>query len=414
MTSEPVRGWLVLSIVAVLCLVVPLPAETVETLYSRDMYPWLQIGFTSVSNLAPFAVLDALILIGIVLVVIRLWRSIFVARERGLFNAVWDLFRRAIRAVAILTILFLFAWGFNYRRPRLEATLAEGEAARPSVASLEDAFTAANVLAGRLRPTLVQHPDASLEALSRDLYKPFNTALTEIGRPTLSVPGRPKHSMFASPFFTKAGVDGMINPIALESILNPELLPFEQPFVLAHEWAHLAGQADEAEASAVGWLACMYGGPRMAYSASRTPGRPRQDASGWPDRPRGDRRASQERRPPRISCRVQGLRRIPQSEPRPGREGELRPRAAADPHQEIPGCVERVQVRHVQLEERTFRSALAGPEGPALHSYFSICSSSRRASSRSHFMTLSRFAGPMSSICRCTGGIVRSAASSCS
>ena len=131
MTSEPVRGWLVLSIVAVLCLIVPLPAETVETLYSRDMYPWLQIGFTSVSNLAPFAVLDALILFGIVLVVIRLWRSIFVARERGLFNAVWDLFRRAIRAVAILTILFLFAWGFNYRRPRLEATLAEVEEARP-------------------------------------------------------------------------------------------------------------------------------------------------------------------------------------------------------------------------------------------------------------------------------------------
>ena len=268
MTSEPVRGWLVLSIVALLCLVVPVPAETVETLYSRDMYPWLQIGFTSVSNLAPFAVLDALILIGVVLVVIRLWRSILVVRERGLFNAVWDLFRRTVRAVAILTILFLFAWGFNYRRPRLEATLAEGEAARPPVASLEDAFTASNTLAARLRPTLVQHPDSSLEALSRDLYKPFNIALTEIGRPTLSVAGRPKHSMFVSPFFSKAGVDGMINPLALESILNPELLPFEQPFVLAHEWAHLAGQADEAEASAVGWLACMHGGARMAYSAS--------------------------------------------------------------------------------------------------------------------------------------------------
>ncbi len=38
--------------------------------------------------------------------------------------------------------------------------------------------------------------------------------------------------------------------------------------MLAHEWAHLAGQADEAEASAVGWLACMKGGPALAYSAS--------------------------------------------------------------------------------------------------------------------------------------------------
>ena len=60
----------------------------------------------------------------------------------------------------------------------------------------------------------------------------------------------------------------MINPIALESIVHPDLLPFERPFVLAHEWAHLAGQADEAQASAVGWLACMRGTPALAYSAS--------------------------------------------------------------------------------------------------------------------------------------------------
>jgi hypothetical protein len=71
-----------------------------------------------------------------------------------------------------------------------------------------------------------------------------------------------------TPFFTWAGVTGMVNPIGLESIVHPDLLPFERPFVLAHEWAHLAGQADEAQASAVGWLACMRGSPQLAYSAS--------------------------------------------------------------------------------------------------------------------------------------------------
>jgi hypothetical protein len=50
--------------------------------------------------------------------------------------------------------------------------------------------------------------------------------------------------------------------------VHPDLLPFERPFVLAHEWGHLAGQADEAEASAVGWLACLNGPPAAAYSAS--------------------------------------------------------------------------------------------------------------------------------------------------
>jgi len=92
--------------------------------------------------------------------------------------------------------------------------------------------------------------------------------LRQLGRPELSLPGQPKYSLLLTPFFTSAGVDGMIDPLALETIVHPELLPFERPFILAHEWAHLAGQADEAEASAIGWLACMQGDPTLAYSAS--------------------------------------------------------------------------------------------------------------------------------------------------
>ena len=93
-------------------------------------------------------------------------------------------------------------------------------------------------------------------------------ALAQLGRPTLFRPCRPKFSFILGPFFTWAGVNGMLNPLALESIVHADLLPAERGFVLAHEWAHLAGQADEAEASAVGWLACMKGGPALAYSAS--------------------------------------------------------------------------------------------------------------------------------------------------
>ena len=48
----------------------------------------------------------------------------------------------------------------------------------------------------------------------------------------------------------------MTVPVFLEVILNPDLLPVEKPFVLAHEWAHLAGYADESEANFVAWLAC--------------------------------------------------------------------------------------------------------------------------------------------------------------
>ena len=69
------------------------------------------------------------------------------------------------------------------------------------------------------------------------------------------------------PYFRWTSVDGMINPFGLEVLVNPDLLPFERPFVAAHEWAHLAGYADESEASFVGWLTCL-----RADAAARSSG----------------------------------------------------------------------------------------------------------------------------------------------
>jgi hypothetical protein len=80
-----------------------------------------------------------------------------------------------------------------------------------------------------------------------------------------AVPGRLKHSLFGF-YFRWAGIDGMIDPFALEVIANPDLLPWERPFVAAHEWAHLAGYAHEAEANFVGWLTCLRGGADAQYS----------------------------------------------------------------------------------------------------------------------------------------------------
>src|SRR4029434_3405482 len=125
----------------------------------------------------------------------------------------------------------------------------------------------ANALASRLRH-LTSGKGLTFEEIAAELPQPMNQALQLVGRPLLGEPGRPKFSMVLTPFFTRAGISGMINPFALETVVHPDLLPFERPFVVAHEWAHLAGQADEAEANAVGWLACMRGTAAHAYSAS--------------------------------------------------------------------------------------------------------------------------------------------------
>jgi hypothetical protein len=58
----------------------------------------------------------------------------------------------------------------------------------------------------------------------------------------------------------------MTDPFFLETLLAPNLLDIEQPAALAHEWGHLAGLADESEASFFGWLTCLSGDDRVQYS----------------------------------------------------------------------------------------------------------------------------------------------------
>jgi hypothetical protein len=67
-------------------------------------------------------------------------------------------------------------------------------------------------------------------------------------------------------YFREAAIDGMTDPFFLEIIVNPDVLPSERPFVLAHEWAHLAGYADESEANFVAWLTCIRASAGARYS----------------------------------------------------------------------------------------------------------------------------------------------------
>ena len=77
----------------------------------------------------------------------------------------------------------------------------------------------------------------------------------------------PKRSLLAL-YFRRAAVDGMTDPIFLEIVVNPDVLPVERPFVIAHEWAHLAGYAGESEANFIAWLTCTKGDDLARYSGA--------------------------------------------------------------------------------------------------------------------------------------------------
>ena len=264
-----------LVVAALVAALVPMPASLVEQWYSQGLYPAVQRLITPLSNNVPIALMDPAAVVLLLLAVRRLtW-----ARERGVIRSLLRAMASLIVVSAGAYLVFLALWGFNYRRLGLEQKLAY-DPARVTIDS-----------ARRLGRDAVQvvnetYPAAHSQGLDvASLETAFASAQQTLGSDRLAVTGVPKKSVVQW-YFTRAAIDGMTDPFFLEIILNAELLPIERPFVLAHEWAHLAGYAHEDEANFVAWLACTKGDGLARYSGWLA-----IYGAVWNGLPRTDRRA---------------------------------------------------------------------------------------------------------------------------
>lgn len=234
-------------LLAIMTAVAPLPSGVIEREYSSTLYPKIQAVVTPMSNAIPFAALDILIVLGVTIVLAIL------LRKRRILN---------LLAFAALVWLFFFAmWGLNYRRVPLAAKLA----VQSEGGSAEALFTTAVKELNRLAPRAHASEWPEFDAVAAKLTEPFGQVRQDLGLPLAIVDGVPKRSML-TPYFRAAAIDGLTDPFLLETIVNPGVLPYERPSVIAHEWGHLAGLADESEASFAGWLICLRGGDQARYS----------------------------------------------------------------------------------------------------------------------------------------------------
>lgn len=242
---------------AVAAAVVPFPAGIVEHRYSQGMYPRLQSAVTPVSNLFSFALLDVFAAITLTIGMLLFVRA---TRRFGLRKALLKGSGAVISSAALVFLVFLLTWGLNYRRVPLEEKLDfRAERLRPDAA-----VQLASVVVQQTNTAYAAAQQASFDAPA--LEAAFIDAQGLLGRERLAAPGRPKLSVL-QPYFRWTAIDGMTVPGFLEVILNPDLLPYEVPFTLAHEWGHLAGYADEAEANFFAWLACVRSpDPLIKYS----------------------------------------------------------------------------------------------------------------------------------------------------
>ncbi len=267
--GRPTLGWwpsVALVVLGLGLALITLPASSVERVYARRWYPALQPWLTSFSSLIPIAVFDLLIVSLAVWAVSRVYPAVRAARgDRGrrIAIAVIDLAAGA----SVVYLLFLGLWGLNYRRLPLE-TQMDFSTSRVTEAAVQTLATRSVQEINRLYAPAHADPaaTASLQAVRVRLAPAFAQAQRDVGAATPATPARPKAPLI-SPFFRWATVDGMVNPFGLEVLINPDILPIERPYVVAHEWGHIAGWAREGEAGYIGWLTCLRGDDAARYSA---------------------------------------------------------------------------------------------------------------------------------------------------
>ena len=237
----------------------------IRELYANRFYPTLQPALTSLSNRSPIALFD--VTVGIASAVL-LWIVVSAIVKSRRQHSSRSLLQGVIASALLLTgvyMWFLVAWGLNYAQPSLEHRISY-DASRITPAALQALAERAVSETNRTYDAAHAAGFPAIDAVPASLAAAVRDVVRELGHPPPSVFATPKHSAFA-PYFRASGVSGMLAPFFLETLLNPDLTGPERPYVLAHEWAHLAGFAPEADAGFVGVLAALRADGPAQYSA---------------------------------------------------------------------------------------------------------------------------------------------------
>lgn len=236
-------------------------ADWIEGAYVNGAYPrWEHVAF-AVTSPFPWSLGDLAALIGIAAIV---WEIVLFARKRR--RRAHDVATLALNCAAILGIYavwFELSWGWNYARAPIEARVRFDPAR----------ITPANAVAlrGRAMERMNALAAAAHERATQGLDLP---ALATAWLPAVRRAGDrwtpnvgPAKPTIADPFMLATGTSGFINPLTLNVAMASDLLWFERPFDMAHEWSHDAAYAREDEANYLAIVTCLRSSdPAVQYS----------------------------------------------------------------------------------------------------------------------------------------------------
>ena len=241
---------------------IPIPRDWIEHAYANGIYAAMNHVFVPVTNLVPFAVADAELIIVVVALVAWWVRSLRrTPRPRRRYVAL-RLVAHTIGFACLGIVVFELAWGFNYRRAPLIARIDYSEA------RVNDTTVAAfsERIVGILNHDVAAaHAETLDRAKLTASFEPVVRRLGDASDVTVTVP----KVTLLQPYYDAAGIGGQYSPFSFETMLNASFLPVEAPRALAHEWSHAGGFTDEGDANYIGTLTCLRSSdPLIRYSGA--------------------------------------------------------------------------------------------------------------------------------------------------
>jgi hypothetical protein len=228
------------------------PSAWIERHYVNGFYFGLDRAVRAIADPVPFAVGDLLLILaaaGLVVFWTRALRGRRDLRRRIAFPLV-----RTLAAFALVYLWFLTFWGFNYDRVPVSAKVLV-RASSVDTAHV-DAFAdrVARMLSANVAAAHREEKEEA--AVSAALSAPFEAAIRRLGDDD-DVAMPPVKPTIFNVLLGSTGDSGFMDPWTHEVNMYSGQLFFERPATFAHEWAHMAGFADESEANYIAVLTCI-------------------------------------------------------------------------------------------------------------------------------------------------------------
>lgn len=236
----------------ILCRYQPAFAEG----YARIIYPGLSDILSAFSSIFPFSLEEVLI------VVIILWMVLFPIWRRKRGGKWKTILGRELEMLAWVYVWFYLGWGLNYFRYNIYTRL-QVVPARYDEQKFQDFL---HTYTDSLNVSYLPEVELSAEVIEKEVKEFYRGLPEEAGLVSPKKHQSPKFFTF-TPLYSGVGVLGSMGPFFAEAQLNRDLLPVQLPFTYAHEFSHLLGVSNEAEANYWAYRACTESDvPEMRYA----------------------------------------------------------------------------------------------------------------------------------------------------